>query len=181
MNIQCCVVRRAVEGDILAIARINAEIFLGHRGSEEDAQRWVFSLFRAFPVYQYFVAENTDGTILGYIGWQMHGGFLRSEPVMELEQVGVGKKWQGCKIGPKIISESMREIASWTKAHNNRIESHITFIVWVYAFNFNALKVYAETFGEGIVGMRTQYGNRTEVMLRVRAPLILPVRTVVEE
>lgn len=169
------VVRRAEEKDLSAMARINADVFAGDRDNPESAERWMRCFFNAYPLYQYFVIE-VDGTIAGYIGWQFHGGFLRSSPVIELEQLGISKDYQGQKLGPKLTDESMKEVVRWCRKNNNRIESHIYLIVWGYASNDNAFKVYREKFFEGQLGMRIQHGDRTENMLRLKVPAILPTR-----
>ena len=177
MNVQSGIsVRRAKGSDLSCIARVNAAVFLGHKSEEESAQEWAKCLFRAFPLYQYFVATGAGGGVAGYIGWQIHGGFLRAEPVVELEQIGVDPAYQGKGCGSALLKESMKEVISWVRARNNRIESHITFIVWVYALNFNALSVYAKDFTDGVTGMRVQYGSRAENMLRMRVPIVMPIR-----
>jgi|SRR3989344_2872135 len=169
------VLRRAEERDLSSIARINSRVFLGDRDREEGAQDWVASMARAYPVYHYFVSE-IDGIIAGYAGWQMHGGFHRAEPVIELDQIGIDPLHQGKQLAPQLTRFGMRELSDWLKKKNDRIESHISFIVWAYALNFNAISVYAKDFTDGVCGMRTQFGNRAEVMLRVRLPVVMPVR-----
>jgi GNAT superfamily N-acetyltransferase len=169
------IVRRAEEKDLSAMAEINANVFAGDRDNSESAEEWIRCFFNAFPLYQYFVIE-VDGTIAGYIGWQFHGGFLRSAPVIELEQVGISKEYQAQKLGPKLTDESMKEVVKWCRKNNNRIESHIYLIVWGYTHNFNAMKVYFEKFTEGVLGMRRQHGDRTESMLRLKVPALLPIR-----
>lgn len=169
------IVRRAKEKDLLEMAKINANVFAGDRDNPESAKKWIRCFFKAFPLYQYFVIE-VDGTIAGYIGWQFHGGFLRSVPVIELEQIGISRDYQGQKLGPKLIEESMKEIVIWCRKNNNRIESHIYLIVWGYAHNFNAMKVYFEKFTDGVMGMRRQHGSRAEMMLRLKIAALLPIR-----
>lgn len=169
------VVRRATDADLAAITHINAKVFLGDRDNFESATEWIGCWFNAFPLYQYFVIE-VDGVVAGYVGWQIHGGFLRPEPVIELEQLGVDPKFQGQKLGPKLTEESMREVVAWIQKRNNRIESHVSVIVWGYASNFNAMKVYYERFTEGARGFRIQFGDRAETMLRTSVPLIRPIR-----
>lgn len=167
--------RRAEERDLAAIAGINSTVFLGDRDRAEGAREWVEALFKSYPVYQYFVVEQ-DGTVAGYAGWQMHGGFHRAEPVIELDQIGIDPAHQGNGLAPHLTRFGLIELAAWLKKKNDRIESHISFIVWVYALNFNAISVYAKDFTDGVCGMRTQFGNRAEVMLRVRLPVVMPVR-----
>jgi len=172
---QGAIVRRAAESDLTRIAELNSQVFLGDRGSPETAEDWVRCWFRAFPLYQYFVIV-ADGMIAGYAGWQIHGGFRRPEPVVEFEQMGVDPQLQTRGLGSKLMEESMREVVAWLLQKNNRIESHVSVVVWVYGLNFNAIKVYAKLFVEGMTGMRTQYGTRAEIMLRRRVPMVREVR-----
>ena len=169
------IVRRAGEDDLRRIAEIDAEVFLGDRGSPQTAEEWIRCWFRAFPLYQYFVIV-ADREVAGYAGWQIHGGFSRPEPVVEFEQIGVDPKFEGKGLGTKLMNESMHQVVSWLCQKNSRIESHVTVVVWVYAMNFNAITVYAKSFGDGITGMRVQYGNRAEIMLRGRIPMVREVR-----
>ena len=168
-------VRRAVESDLPAIASINKAVFLGDRDSGESSLEWVTCWFRSYPIYQYFVLE-TEGGIAGYSGWQVHGGFRRAEPVIELDQIGIDRIHQGRGLAPELMRESMSALMQWMREKNDRTESHVTFIVWGYTFNFNAMSVYAKQFGDGVCGFRTQFGNRAESVLRLRMPLIMPVR-----
>lgn len=169
------VFRRATEADLPAIAAINAQVFLGDRDKPESARQWMECLWRAYPLYQYFVVE-VGAEVVGYSGWQMHGGFRRAEPVIELDQLGINPSQQGTGLAPKLTEFAMRELIVWMRSHNDRIESHIAFIVWAYALNFNAISVYAKSFTDGVCGMRVQFGQRAENMLRVRVPIIMPVR-----
>jgi GNAT superfamily N-acetyltransferase len=169
------VVRRAEQIDIEQIGVINGMVFLGDRDQQEGAANWAQCWFNAFPLYQYFVIEE-ESEVVGYAGWQLHGGFHRSEPVIELDQVGVLPSHQGKGLAPRLIQECMRQLLDWTKDHNDRIESHLTFVVWAYALNFNAISVYARYFTDGVSGLRTQFGARAENMLRVRLPIVRPIR-----
>lgn len=168
-------IRNARRSDGARIAKINSEVFLGDRNHEAGAREWVQSLLGAYPVYQYFVLE-TDGVVAGYAGWQIHGGFHRAEPVVELDQLGIDRKYQMHGFGAKLLEESEQGVVSFLMAKNDRIESHVSVVVWAYAFNFNALSVYAKSFGEGVKGMRIQFGDRAETMLRKRVPIIRKVR-----
>lgn len=169
------IVRRAIESDLEAISSINSAVFLGDRDQLASAHEWVTCWYRAFPLYQYFVVE-IDGKVAGYAGWQVHGGFHRAEPAIELDQIGIHHAHQGKGLAPHLMRECMKELVEWMQNRNDRIESHITFVVWGYTFNFNAMSVYAKQFGDGVCGFRTQFGNRAESMLRLRMPVIKPVR-----
>ena len=169
------VLSRATEADLDSIAAVNSAVFLGDRDRLDSAREWAACWFRAFPLYQYFVLK-LDGAFAGYAGWQIHGGFRRAEPVIELDQLGIDRAHQGRGLAPQFMRECMHELVQWTQAKNDRIESHVTFIVWGYTFNFNAMSVYAKQFGDGVCGFRTQFGSRAESMLRLRMPVIRPVR-----
>lgn len=169
------IIRRAEERDLDAIAAINSSVFLGDRDRLAGAREWVACWHRAFPLYQYFVIESEE-TVVGYAGWQLHGGFHRAEPVIELDQIGIHPDHQSKGLAPQLTQHCMRELAAWLKTKNDRIESHITFVVWAYALNFNAINVYAKNFTDGVCGMRLQFGMRAENMLRIRVPIVMPVR-----
>ncbi len=169
------IVRRATETDLKVIATINTTVFLGDRDQFSGAIEWVTCWFKAFPLYQYFVIE-LGGVAVGYAGWQVHGGFHRAEPVIELDQIGIDRAYQGKGLASLLMRECMYELVNWLQQKNDRIESHATFVVWGYTFNFNAMNIYAKQFGDGICGFRTQFGSRAESMLRLRVPIVRPVR-----
>lgn len=168
-------VRLAAPDDLERIAAIYASVFLGDRDKPSSALEWVMCWHNAQPLYQYFVVE-VDGVVAGYAGWQMHGGFQRAEPVIELDQLGIDKAYQGKGLGPRLIESSVDELTAWIQTKNDRIESHATFVVWAYTLNFNAMNVYAKQFADGVRGSRHQFGDRAESMLRWRRPIIRPVR-----
>lgn len=169
------VVREAKERDIPAIAQINGDVFLGNRDNLEHAISWIKAHFAAYPAYHYFIIEK-DGTFAGYVGMQIHGGLLRASPVIEVEQVGIDRVFQGQGLASLLIEEAISRSVELIEKLDNRIESHVTFTVWAYEHNENALKVYQKIFTDGRMGERTQYGDRKEVMLRLRKPLVIPAR-----
>ncbi|MBI4085191.1 MAG: GNAT family N-acetyltransferase [Candidatus Liptonbacteria bacterium] len=128
----------------------------------------------SFPLYQVFVLE-VSGTVVGYIGWEIHGGFQRPLPVVELEQIGLMPSFQDKGLGSVLQNESMATIARWVGDNNKRIEAQINFTVWAYSGNLRAINSYMKIFADGVVGMRTQYGGRSEVMLRHQLPYIVSV------
>lgn len=172
---QKAVIRKAVSEDVFAMVDINSRVFLGDRSHPDGAKEWMEALLRAHPVYQYYVAD-VEGIIAGYAGWQLHGGFHRAEPVVELDQIGVHRSFQGSGIGTQLLAESENAVVDFLVSKNDRIESHVSVVVWAYAFNFNALAVYAKTFGQGVRGFRIQFGERGENMLRKQIPVVRKVR-----
>lgn len=164
------VIRRAEEQDLPAMATINRESFSGNQGDAVVALEWIKSWFRAFPLYQYFVIQAEE-KVVGYIGWQIHGGFLRTQPVMELEQIAVAKEFQGKGLAPRLCQETMNMMVEWICAQNLHIQDSVIAIVWAYTINDPALAVYARQFLDQVQGMRNQYGTRSENMLRVTIPI----------
>lgn len=171
-------VRRAEERDIERIAEINAEVFNGNRDNLPAAREWVGALFRAYPVYQYFVVEH-EGKVAGFAGWQVEGGLLRPLPVLELEQFGISREFQGFALARPLFEKGMNMACDWLQERNSRIESHIHIVIWVYANNEHARRVYERLLGtEGEeAGMCKRYGDREEVMYRYRIPMVRRVRS----
>lgn len=164
------IIREATVDDVPSIARINAEAFLGHRGDQQMAAEWIASQLRAAPRVLMFVGE-VEGKVVGYITWEMHGGFRRPEPVVELEQLAVDEAYRGRDFGDALVSESVQKVVAAIRRMNDRVESSVTAVVWSYVLNQNAMRVYARWFGE-TKGFRTQYGDRSEVMFARRIPVV---------
>ena len=161
------IVRAASVSDLHGMAVVNEQAFQGNRGDMGAARRWVHCWFRAYPIYQYFVMASA-GKVVGYIGWQVHGGFCRSDPVVELEQVAFLEEYQGKGLGPRLITESLDMVREWMRSEGNQTAQDLNIIVWAYDSNDNALRAYEKTlFADGTRGMRLQYVNRgAELMLR---------------
>jgi len=105
-------IKKATKKYLNGIVKIASENFSGLK-DKNNAKKWVRCNFSAFPRTQYFVAEENK-EICGYILWIEKGGF-RNESVFELEQIAVGKKFQGQGIGTKLITESLPEIKKYLK------------------------------------------------------------------
>lgn len=153
-------VRRAVQQDILEINLLNLQ---GFKGNKHDAESWIQCWFNSYPLYQYFIAEENG--VMAYIGWQIHGGFYRDVPVVELEQLAVLPVHQGKGIASTLVEESMKEVIDWIRMENPHAKE-VSIIVWGYSDNLAAMKVYLKSFTDGVVGTRLQYDNRVESMLR---------------
>lgn len=159
------IVERATDIHLVKIAEVNASAFAGNRNDISAALEWVNCWFRAFPLYQCFVIKNED-EVVGYIVWQIHGGFLREKPVVELEQIAITPLFQGKGLASKLIRESLREVCDWIIHRDSRIKDEIVVVVWTYGDNRNALRAYEREFPDGVAGMRIQYDGKIEVMLR---------------
>ena len=100
-------ITKANKKDLNGIVAIGSENFSGLKDIN-NAKKWIKCNFLAFPRTQYFVAK-ADGKVSGYILWIEKGGF-RKESVFELEQIAVGKNYQGQGIGTQLIEKSLPEI-----------------------------------------------------------------------
>ena len=168
------IVRPATEDDLDAVARINSRVFLGNRDDYDAALQWVRCCYRSYPIVQYFCSIQ-DNRVAGYCSWKIHGGLRRPSPAIELVELGVDPDIQARGHGTALTNFGLEAMARWTASNNRRIESQITFIVWCYASNLNAIKVYVNTFGEG-AGFRIQHEGRTEVAYRKTVSLVLQDR-----
>jgi ribosomal protein S18 acetylase RimI-like enzyme len=155
-------IRRATRKDIPQIAVINSSGFQGNRADEAAALQWVQDHFNSGNLYHYYVVER-EGKILAYIGWEIHGGYLRANPSVELEQLAVLPEYMDQKLGGVLIDTTMREMKNWVQARNNRIEGNIRFFVWGYFDNDRAHAVYRQHFPQA-GGFRQQFGPRAEIM-----------------
>ncbi len=106
------IVAKAKIKDLSEIEKIASENFSGLKNIK-NARKWIKCNFFAFPRAQYFVAR-ASGKILGYILWLEKGGF-RKESIFELEQIAVGKNFQGQGVGTHLIEKSLIEIKKYLK------------------------------------------------------------------
>ena len=159
-------IRKAIQEDIEDIAFLNHSAF---HGSKTQPISWIQSWFDSYPMYQYFITEQYD-VIVGYVGWQIHGGFEREEPIIELEQLVVKEEYRGKGVATELIEESLKEVVAWVKESNPRAKE-LTMIVWGYSDNLAAMKTYLKSFTDGVVGTRIQYGDKVESMLRRKIKL----------
>lgn len=113
-------IRKAVKKDLNGIAGIASKNFSGLK-EKKDATKWINCNFLAFPRTQYFVAI-VDKKISGYILWLEKGGF-RKESVWELEQIAVGKNFQGQGIGTQLIEKSLPEIKEYLKKRGSVLKA----------------------------------------------------------
>ena len=110
-------VRKMVNQDLLAVAKIHKETFPRQLFSE----MWITCNFNAYPRVRYFVVENQEG-ILGYVQWIEKSGF-RQEVILELEQIGVLSSKQNQGVGSSLISESLNMIKDELKQREASIKN----------------------------------------------------------
>lgn len=179
LNDQKIEVRPATEGDLEAIARINAQVFLGQRDRLDVATHWVraranFCDGPEWRAYYYYVI-TVDNEVAGYIGWEIYGGFLRANPAVELEQLGIDPRSKSRGLGTQLTQATMELMHERVCRQNSRIEGEITFFVWVYADNAPARTVYERMLGgDGeparVIGEREIFQGRKEVAYGVSRP-----------
>ncbi|HVY72583.1 MAG TPA: GNAT family N-acetyltransferase [Candidatus Paceibacterota bacterium] len=155
-------IRRAVEADIPEMAQLNSSGFQGNRGDLGAALEWVRDHFHSGKRYHYFIIER-EGKVVGYIGWEIRGGYVRSDPAVELEQLSVDPRLKGQGLARLLIATTMPEMKRWVQKNNNYIASNIRFFVWGYFDNEPAHSVYREFFPQ-CRGYREQFGPRAEIM-----------------
>lgn len=124
--------------DIEMTAKVHEAAFVRQVMSREGIE----SNAKAFPRTQYFVAENEESEIAGYIHWSQKSGF-RPEVVLELEQLAVLPEHQGKGIGTRLITESLPQVNSQLKIRNAKLK-HI--IVTTRSDN-HAQILYKKTLG----------------------------------
>lgn len=114
------VILRAKVKDLNEISKIASENFSGLKENKKS-KKWVKCNFLAFPRLQYFVANNNK-KVLGYILWIEKGGF-REESVWELEQIAIGKDFQGQGIGTQLIEKSLLEIKKYLNKRGDKLKA----------------------------------------------------------
>ncbi len=162
-------VRQAQEADLLQIAFLNGIAFAGNRLSPKAANKWVQCWWAAFPLYQYFVAVEGE-RILGYVGWEIDGGFARDLPILELEQIAVDPTLQNRGIARQLIEQSY-PAAMQVVRQENPAAKQVRMIVWFYEDNSPAQELYKRFFKDGVGGRRAQYDGKEEVMRMVTVDL----------
>ncbi len=124
--------------DLSKTAEVHKAAFVRQQLSKE----WIASNSKAYPRVQYFVAENKNNEIVGYIHWCQKGGF-RPEVVLELEQLAVHPDFQGKGIGTKLILDSLPQVKEQLATRGASIK-HV--IVTTRVDN-DAQKLYKKTIG----------------------------------
>ena len=124
--------------DLEKTAQVHKAAFVRQTLSKE----WIESNSKAYPRVQYYVAENLENEIVGYIQWVQKSGF-RQEVVLELEQLAVLPEYHGKGIGSRLIKESLPQINCQLASRGATIK-HI--IVTTRSDN-HAQKIYQKTIG----------------------------------
>jgi ribosomal protein S18 acetylase RimI-like enzyme len=149
-------IRALKNEDIEKTAAVHKAAFVRQNKSQE----WILSNSKAFPRIQYFVAENDNKEIVGYIQWIQKSGF-RPEVVLELEQLAVLPSFQGKGVGTKLILNSIPLVNSQLATRNAQIK-HV--VVTTRADNF-AQKLYKKTLNAEVEATINNLYSTDEVFL----------------
>jgi ribosomal protein S18 acetylase RimI-like enzyme len=158
-------IRRILLGDIDSTALVHEAAFPRQLLSKE----WIECNVRAYPRIHYFVAENNEKGIVGFIHWTQKSGF-RQQVVLELEQIGVHPDCQGAGLGGKLISETLPHVEADLR-HRQASIKHI--IVTTRADNF-AQRLYHKVLGAEIEATLTNLYSADEVVMIARNVRISP-------
>lgn len=152
-------IRPLQQQDIENTARVHKAAFV----RQELSNEWIRSNSKAFPRVLYYVAENQDNEILGYIHWSQKSGFRR-EVVLELEQLAVIPQYHGKGIGTKLIKESLPQV-NCQLATRGAVIKHI--IVTTRSDN-HAQKLYQKTIGAEVEATISNLYSADEVLMVAR-------------
>ncbi|MBT8114090.1 MAG: GNAT family N-acetyltransferase [Arenicella sp.] len=152
-------IRPLHHNDIEKTAKIHEAAFVRQKLSYE----WIESNSKAYPRVQYYVAENQNNEIVGYIQWVQKSGF-RQEVVLEMEQLAVLPEYHGKGIGSKLIKESLPQINCQLAGRGAKIK-HI--IVTTRSDNY-AQKIYQKTIGATVEATIRDLYSADEVLMVAR-------------
>jgi ribosomal protein S18 acetylase RimI-like enzyme len=152
---------KAISSQLGDIAKIASENFSGLKDIKK-AERWIACNFSAAPRMQYFVAVS-NGSVSGFILWVEKGGF-RKQSVWELEQIAVGKNFQGQGVGTELIEKSLAEIRKYLEKRGSEMK-----IVEVTTSTENrAQKLYQRTLGAQVECTVKNFFEGDEVVMVAR-------------
>lgn len=154
-------IRVATPLDIAGIATINRLSFSGNK-PEGMAEKWVTSHMNQGDAYHYFV-DDAEGKIVGYIGWEIKGGFARVVPVIELEQLAVHPDQRGQGLGKKLIEETFAMMKQWVKTAQPEAAKLKVFVL-TKKDNTAAQAIYKTICPDPIEHTRNIYGSDEVVM-----------------
>jgi ribosomal protein S18 acetylase RimI-like enzyme len=152
-------IRPLQDSDIEKTANVHKVAF----ARQELSIEWIKSNSKAFPRIQYYVAENWEHEIVGYIQWSQKSGF-RQEVILELEQLAVLPEYHGKGIGTALIEKSLPQINSQLSTRGAKIK-HI--IVTTRSDNY-AQKLYQKTIGAKVEATIRNLYSADEIFMIAR-------------
>ncbi len=152
-------IRPLQDQDIESVAKVHKAAFI----RQEKSKEWIHCNSKAFPKVQYFVAENKNNEIVGYIHWSQKSGF-RPEVVLELEQLAVHPDFQGKGIGTKLILDSLPQVEAQLANRGANIK-HV--IVTTRTDNY-AQKLYKKSLGAEVEATISNLYSADEIIMVAR-------------
>jgi ribosomal protein S18 acetylase RimI-like enzyme len=153
-------VRRAQEGDLASLGPINVGCFSGNSNSA-DAAAWMRA-WQEDPMFRTWVATD-NGRVVGYIVWQILGGWNRKEPVIELQQLAVDESQRRNGAGYALIERTLMPVGQWVRSTNRFCGDIGKIIVWAMVDN-PANRLYRKFFSE-VGGFRLMFSKPENMMV----------------
>lgn len=124
------------------IAKIHREVFPNDAKDYEQSVKWIRGEKSALENGKaYYFAITDSEKLVGYILWKHIGGFRN---VIELEQIGVSKDYQGQGLGTKLIDESIRSIELYVR---DEVGEGISKVRVTTGTSNRAQELYSKTLG----------------------------------
>ena len=158
-------VRSMRKGDFPVVSQLNRECFPKDNSTLSDAREWISASWRAAPRTSYFVLEDEQGQVIGYILWLEKGGF-RKEAVLELEQIGVTSAWRGRGGATLLIKESLKEIGRLLAAKGRSLK----LVEVTTAASNEAQRLYSSALGAVVAATISDLYAGDEVIMVARNP-----------
>ena len=165
-------IRLAHPKDLDSLEYINQECFAGN-ADVGSAFEWMSARLND-PVFDICVAD-IDGVTAGYIVWEIKGGWNRTQPVVELEQLAIDARYRKQGIASMLVEQSLPVVGAWVRNTNKHCadtdnagsgcHNHATIIVWSAEDN-PVNKIYRKFF-HTMSGSRRQYGRQEHMLLGV--------------
>lgn len=159
-------VRSMHEEDLPVVSQLNKECFPGDNSTLSDAKEWISASWRAAPRTSYFVLEDEQGQVIGYILWLEKGGF-RKEAVLELEQIGITSSWRGKRGATFLIRESLGAVKKLLENQGRKLK---LVEVTTAADNETAKHLFCSTLGAEVEAIISGLYVEDEVIMVAREP-----------
>lgn len=173
LNLDTVDVRAFNFADLAEVVKIHRQAFSHDNRNEDEAREWILCNYMAYPRMQYFVADlpvpyqNIRGPI-GYVLYMAKGGFAGGNPehrsVVELEQIGVRKDFQGMGVGTKLARESFKEIIRYFRSRGLSIKA----LEVTTGTSNEAQQLYRKVFGAEVAAIVPQLYREDEAVMLAR-------------
>src|SRR5512133_1433169 len=134
-------VRRATLADLEEVAALHREAFPRQR----DSDTWVSATLSASPRFFAFVLA-IQGKLAGYIFWAQKSG-IRSEAILELDQIAIHRQWRHQGYGEQLIRESLTLTIAELEGNRQSLKS----VLASTRADNAARRLYAKVLGARVV------------------------------